>query len=206
MAEDTKEKTMSERFTLNAAARAKTGKNVNRRLRAAGIIPAVFYAAKGESLAVQVSEAPFMRMYENVGRTSVFDLEIDDSGKKIVHPCLVWDAEYYPTKNRFQHIDFYGVDLDKELKIRVPLEFSGTPKGTKLGGNIEAYREHIEVLSKPAMLPKKIVVDIAELEIGQGLRVADLVMPEGVRASYDDNYAIISVVVPGSEEKEEAPE
>lgn len=194
---------MSTRLMLPADLRTKTGKNANRKLRAQGVIPAVYYSAKGENKALQVNEAALMKLYGSAGRTTVFDLEIAEDGKKRICPCLVWDVEYYPTKNRFQHVDFYGVDLDRELKVRVPLEFSGVAKGTKLGGQMEVYREQIHVLSKPDSLPKKIVVDITDLDISQGLRVADLAMPEGVRASYDINYAILMVTAPGSAKEEE---
>ena len=192
---------MSDRITLPASIRTATGKGPNRRLRAQAIIPAVFYNTKGESIPLQVAEPVLMKMYATVGRTTVFDLEVDDNGKKTKYPCLVWDVEYYPTKNRLQHVDFYGVDLTKELKVRVPLEFSGVAKGTKLGGKLEVYREQIEVLSKPTTLPKKVVIDISQLDVNQGLRVADLAMPEGVRACYDDNYAVITVLAPGSEKE-----
>lgn len=190
---------MSEQLKLAAKVRKKIGKNANRRLREQNIIPAVFYMAGGKSQALQVKEAELNRLFAKAGRTTLFDLEVDDDGKKDSHACLIWDVEYYPTKKRFQHVDFYGVDLDKELKVRVPLEFVGTAKGTKLGGKLEVYREQIYVISKPADLPKKIVVDIAGLDVGQGLRVADLALPEGVRAHYDNNFAILSVVVPGAE-------
>ncbi len=193
---------MSDRIVLAATVRSITGKNANRKLRAAGITPAVFYSTNGESFPVQVAEAPLHRLYSTAGRTTVFSLEVEKDGKKSTYPCLIWDVEYYPTKARFQHVDFYGVDLNKELKIRVPLEFVGTAKGTKIGGKLEVYREQIEVLSKPTTLPKKIVVDIANLDINQGLRIADLIMPEGVRASFDDNYAIVTVIIPGAEDKD----
>ena len=202
MAEDPRRTNMS-RLTLAATVRAKTGKGVGRKLRAAGLIPAVFYNAKGESHALQVEEPALNKLYATAGRTTVFDLVIDDNGKKTTHPCLIWDAEYFPTKKRFQHVDFYGVDLNKELKLKVALEFVGTAKGTKLGGKLETYREIIEVLSKPESLPKKIVVDISNLDVNQGLRVADLAMPEGVRAAYTTNYAIITVLAPGSDKGEE---
>ena len=186
-------------LNIVATAREKIGKNANRRLRAKGIIPAVFYRSGGESKAVQVNEAELNKLYVKAGRTSLFNLELEDGGKKTTYPCLIWDAEYYPTKKRFQHVDFYGVDLEKELKIRVPLEFVGTAKGTKLGGKLEVFREQIYIMSKPASLPKKIVVEIADLDVGQGLRVADLTMPEGVHAHYESNFAILSVTMPGAE-------
>lgn len=189
---------MSQNLKLAATVREKTGKNANRKLRAQGLIPGIFYTPSGENHLVQVSESALMKLYNTTGRTTVFDLELDAQGKKSTFSCLVWDAEYYPTKNRFQHIDFYGVDPDKELKLRVTLEFVGTAKGTKLGGKLETYREQIYILSKPASLPKKIVVDISDLDVGQGLRVEDLTLPEGVRAHYDTNFAIISVTMPGA--------
>lgn len=189
---------MSDRLTLSANVREKTGKNANRKLRAKGLTPAVFYTKEGNNTTLQVNEASLMKLYSSARRTTVFDLEIDNNGSKTTHPCLVWDVEYYPTKNRFQHVDFYGVDLEKELKVIVPLEFVGVAKGTKLGGKLETYRERIAIMSKPLDLPKKITVDISDLDVGQGLRVADLIMPAGVRATYDVNYAIITVNMPGA--------
>jgi large subunit ribosomal protein L25 len=204
MAEDCKEKNMSTRFTLSATVRAATGKNANRRLRAQGFTPAVFYTAAGLNLPLQVKETALAKLVAAAGRTTVFDLEVEENGLRSLYPCLLWDTESYPTKNRLQHADFYGVDLDKELKVRVPLEFLGTAKGTKLGGTLEIYREQIEVLSKPAFLPQKIQVNIADLDVGQSLRVADLRMPEGVRAQYDDNYLIVMVITrSGDKETEE---
>jgi large subunit ribosomal protein L25 len=189
---------MTTELKLSAQVREKLGKNVNRRLRASGLTPAVFYIAGEASVPVSVNEAALNKLYASAGRTSVFTLEINDKGKKSTHSCLVWDAEYYPTKNRFQHVDFYGVDMGKELKIQVPLEFVGTAKGTKLGGRLEVYREQIFILSKPSSLPKKITVDVSNLDVGQSLRVQDLTMPEGVRASFDTNFAILTVSVPGA--------
>ncbi len=195
---------MAQALKLSAQARVKVGKNANRQLRELGIIPAIYYNTKGESRPIQVQEAALMKLYAVAGRTSLFDLEIEEDGKKTTFPCLIWDVEYYPTKYRFQHVDFYCVDLEKDLKIRVSLEFIGTSKGVKAGGKLETYRDQIDVLSKPGTLPKKIVVDISNLDINQGFRVADLAMPEGVRASYDDNFAIVNVNAPGSgDEKDE---
>jgi large subunit ribosomal protein L25 len=205
MAEDCKEKNMSARLTLSATVRTATGKNANRRLRAQGFTPTVFYNAAGLNLPLQVKEAALAKLVAAAGRTTVFDLEVEENGLRSLYPCLLWDTESYPTKNRLQHADFYGVDLDRELKVRVPLEFTGTAKGTKLGGTLEVYREQIEVLSKPASLPQKIQVNVADLDVGQSLRVADLHLPEGVRAQYDDNYLIVMVITrSGDKETEEA--
>jgi large subunit ribosomal protein L25 len=189
---------MESKRTLRASTRAKTGKNANRRLRASGFTPAVFYDATGRSVSLQVNEAELVKLYAETGRTTVFDLEMDDGGTTTTRPCLIWDVEYYPTRNRFQHIDFYGADPDRELKVRVPLEFTGTAKGVKAGGKVEIYRENIDILCRPDALPKKILVDISGLDVGQGLRIADLAVPDGVRARYDVNFVVLTVNIPGS--------
>lgn len=67
-----------------------------------------------------------------------------------MHPVFVWDAQYHPVKGVFTHVDFFGVDLNKEIKVDVPLEFVGTSKGVKLGGTLETYRERVTLAGPPA--------------------------------------------------------
>ena len=191
---------MSSFVTLTVQKRASTGKGFNRRLRAAGIIPAILYTPAGDNIPVQVAEGPLMKIFNNLGRTSVFNVEVEDGAAKTVHPALLWDIDFYPTKNRFQHVDFFGVDLEKELKVRVPLEFTGTAIGTKIGGVMETFFEFIDVFCKPLSLPSKIVVDVTALELGQSLRIENLVLPEGVRAAFDGHATVVSVDSPEAEE------
>ncbi len=203
MAEDHQGVPMSDFPTLTVQKRTATGKGCNRRLRKQGIIPAVFYTPGGENVPVQVAEAPLKKIFATMGRTTVFNVEIEDGAKKTVSPALIWDADYYPIKNRFQHVDFFGVDLDKELKIRVPLEITGTAKGTKLGGVLETFFESIEVFSKPLSLPSKLVIDVTPLELNQSLRVADLVLPDGVRAATNGSLTLVSVLTKSASDEDE---
>lgn len=184
---------MSEFATVTVQKRQATGKGANRRLRAQGIIPAVFYTSGGTGIPVQIVEATLKKLFETMGRTTVFNLEIEDGSKKEVAPALIWDVDYYPIKNRFQHVDFFGVDLKKEIKIRVPLEFTGTAKGVKLGGVLETFCEYVDVQGKPLDLPSKVVADISALDLNGTLRVGDLKLPEGVRPATDPAKAVIFV-------------
>lgn len=182
---------MSDFLTLGAQKRDQTGKGVARRLRASGKIPAVFYNTKGESTPIQVSERELLKVFGQVKRTSVFNIEIDGQ----TFPAIIWDVDYYPAKNKIQHVDVFGVDLNKEIKTRIPLEFLGVAKGTKVGGKLEVYREAITVEAKPLSLPQKIQVNIAELGINDAIKVADLSLPGGVKADDDGNAVIVSVVL-----------
>ncbi len=185
---------MSTEKTLSVQKRDGFGKGPNRRLRTTNMVPGVFYSSDGQNIAVKVAALPLEKMFAAMGRTTVFDLEIEDGNTKSIHPVMIWDVQFHPYKNQFTHIDFYGVDLDKEVKVTVGIEFTGTAKGVKLGGKLETYRERVVLFGKPADIPKKITLDVTDMGLNATVRVADIELPNGVKALYDQNFAVVSVV------------
>lgn len=191
---------MAELKTLSVKKRTGFGKGANRRLRAEALVPGVYYTADGQNIPVQMPELPLVKMYEQVGRTNVFQLELEDeNGAKTMHPVFVWDAQYSPVKSTFTHIDFLGVDLDKEIQVKVQVEYAGTPKGVKVGGKMETYRDEVVLAAKPADMPRKLVLDVTGMEIGQTIRVSTMPLPEGVRPVYKSDYTMVSVFMEGAE-------
>lgn len=191
---------MAELKTLSVQKRSAFGKGANRRLRAAALVPGVYYTADGQNIPVQMPELPLVKMYEKMGRTNVFQLELEDeNGAKTLHPVFVWDAQYSPVKSTFTHVDFLGVDLDKEIQVKVQVEYAGTPKGVKVGGKMETYRDEVILAAKPADMPRKLVLDVTGLEIGQTIRVSTMPLPEGVRPVYKSDYTMVSVFMEGAE-------
>ena len=192
---------MSELKNLSVQKRSAFGKGANRRLRVKALVPGVFYASDGTNVPVQMPALPLSKIYEQVGRTNVFQLEIEDeNGAKTLHPVFVWDAQYSPVKNTFTHIDFFGVDLDKEIKVKVQVEYVGTPKGVKMGGTMETYRDEVVLSAKPADMPRKINLDVSGLEINQSIRVSNMPLPEGVKAVYKSDFTMVAVFMEGAEE------
>ena len=189
--------------TLSVRKREGKGKGESGRLRRKDIVPGVFYTGSGENIMVQSPELPFEKLFEKVGQTTVFNLEIESSEGKDVHPAMIWSVQRHPYKKHFMHIDFYGVDLDKEVKVEVPLEFTGVAPGVKLGGVMETYREEVRLASKPLDMPQKIVVDVSGMNIGDVINVGDLKLPPNVHAVYDQNFAVVSVLAKGKEEAAE---
>lgn len=197
---------MSIEKTLNVQKRDARGKGANGRLRSRDLVPGVFYTATGENIMVQAPTLPLEKLYESVGHTTVFNLEIENNGTSEVHPVLIWQVQRHPYKNCFLHIDYYGVDLNKEVKVDVPLEFVGVAKGTKLGGVLETYRENVRLASKPMDMPQKVVVDVTDMNIGDTISVADLKLPENVTAVHDRNFAIVSVLAKSKDDVAEEGE
>ena len=186
---------MSDLLTLRAQKREQTGKGVSRRLRASGQIPAVFYNSKGDNKPLTINEKELSMLYQQVKRTKVFNLEISGGGTKETHPALIWDVDYFPVKNRIQHLDIFGVDLEKTIKIRIPLEFTGTAKGAKLGGQMQVYHETVMIIGKPLALPQKISVDVSDLEINNSIQIKDLHLSKDLKADMDPETALAAIIM-----------
>lgn len=187
--------------TLIVQKREGKGKSASRRLRGQALVPGIFYTPGGDNIMVQAPALPLEKMYEQAGHTTVFNLEIESASGKETHPVLIWQVQRHPYKNQFLHIDYYGVDLNKEVKVDVPVEFVGTPRGVKLGGVMETYRESVHLGAKPLDMPQKITIDVSGMNIGDMLNVADLELPPNVRAVFDHNYAVVGVLAKSQDEE-----
>lgn len=194
---------MAKMLTLSVQERTETGKGPCYRLRKQGLIPGVYYDEKGANMKVKVQELPLAKLHLKVGGSQVFELEIEKDGAKQVLPSLIWEMKMDPVKPSPLHVDFRGVDLDKDIRVHVAFELTGKPAGVALGGVLELFRETCEVIGKPLSIPEKIVVDVTALGMNQSVHIADIAFPEGVRPVIEDNFAVAGVVAPAAETPEE---
>lgn len=197
---------MAELLKLNVQERTQLGKGPNRRLRATGMVPGIYYDAKGSNIPVKVAMVPLQKAYAALGNAQVFDLVLEKDGKTETMPALLWRVRNEPVKGFPEHVDFFGVDLTKEIKIAVHFELIGSSKGVKLGGTLELFRDNIEVICKPMDIPSSIVIDITELDIMDSVHIEDVSFPEGVTPVFDENYAVVAVNAAREEEELEEEE
>lgn len=199
---------MAELMTLSVRSRAEKGKGPCRRLRTDDLVPGIYYNQQGQNIPVLVEMLPLTKLHRKVGSSRVFHLEMEQDGKPASMPSLIKNMQYDPLKSKPIHVDFYGVDLDRDIKVDVRVVVEGKAKGIVLGGQLEVFRDTLEVICKPLDVPEKVVIDVTELGIGDNLHISDVKLPAGVRAVYDDNYSVVGVVAKEAEEEakgEEAP-
>lgn len=165
-------------------------------------IPAVFYGLKQENKNIEVDYQTFRRVYDKAGGNTVIELDID--GKEKVN-VLVHELQHNPVTDKFTHIDFKFVDLNKEITTEVPLEATGEAKAVReLGGTLQT-KDMVMVKCMARIIPHSIEFDISPLEdFHSTIHVKDLKLPEGVEVVDDPELTIASVSAPRAEE-EEAP-
>jgi large subunit ribosomal protein L25 len=192
---------MAELLKLNVQERTELGKGPNRRLRATGMVPGIYYDAKGSNIPVKVAMVPLQKAYAAVGNAQVFELVLEKGGKTETMPALLWRVRNEPVKGLPEHVDFFGVDLNQEIKVAVHFELVGSSKGVKLGGVLELYRDTIEVVCKPMDIPSSITIDITDLDIMDSVHIEEIEFPEGVAPLFDENYAVVAVQAAREEEE-----
>lgn len=163
---------------VSATTRTEIGKNVSRRLRADGKIPAVTYG-KGKapvSLAVSPEEVVSALKSER-GRNAVLEVELDGKSKFI---AMIREYQYHPVTRTLLHADFIEVDEAAEVEVNVPLVLTGKAKGIVLGGVLQQVFREIPVRCIPNKIPAKVEHDITELELEGHVQAKDVKLPEGV--------------------------
>lgn len=181
---------MAQQVTLQVEPRTGKGKGPNRRLRADETVPGVFYT-RSENIPVQVKEMPLRKAFSQVGQSQLLAVQVGDGDAK---PSIIKAIQFHPYKNRILHVDFYGVDLTKTLRVSVPVTVTGKSKGVAEGGVLELIRDHLEVECLPGDIPDKLTIDVTPLAIGQSVHVSEMPMPSGVKAVFEDNFAVVSVM------------
>lgn len=187
-------------ITLNAEVRSDRGKNIARRLRRGGRIPAVVYgqggaAAGAGSVAVSVEPDEVSRvLHSEAGANTLIGLSVGGAGADNV---LIKDYQVDPVSHRLLHVDFYRVAMDKVVTVTVRIELTGEAEGVKVqGGLIDFVQREVAVACLPTEIPEHIVVDVSPLKIGQGIRLKDLVEGAVWQPVSDPETLVVHVIAP----------
>lgn len=176
---------MAKAQTLTVKLRDSHGKRRNRRLRDAGLIPAVLYGHKQEtqSLSLPVEELEAVVRHGN----RFVELQGDVKEK-----AFIKDVQWNTWGNRILHVDFARVSEHEKITVTVPVELRGEAPGTKEGGVVKHMLHSIELECEAASIPEKIEVNINQLEFNQVIHVGDLELPTGAKASLDSATIVVS--------------
>jgi large subunit ribosomal protein L25 len=170
-----------------------------RRLRREGKIPAILYGPKLQPIPLELDKKDFAIRVAGLEGSHVVRLK-SGSGTLADKVALVKDMQYHPISGDVIHADFYEVDLTARLEVNVPLHFVGKAAGVVRGGILQPIVREIAVECLPLDIPEFFNVDVSGLDIGDSIHIEELPMPEGVKAVYDSNFALVTVATPTVEE------
>jgi large subunit ribosomal protein L25 len=171
---------------IQGALRSQITKQEVKALRAQSLVPCVLYGGDEQ---IHFSVAAFdLRPLVYTPDAHMVHLNL---GGKVVK-AILQDIQFHPVTDAINHIDFLQVFDDRLLTMGIPVKFTGTSEGVKMGGKLVAKGRKLKVKALPKDLPDFISVDISNLRIGEGTRIRDLNVP-GVTFLDSPNNMIVSV-------------
>ncbi len=194
---------------MAVSVRHKTGKEIAKKLRAQGMIPAVLYGPGTDPIPLAVKANELQRvLYRYRDEQIIFNLSLEDNGNTAQKMALVKELQYHPVTDEIIHVDFYEISMEREVEVEVPVELVGKAKGVELGGHLQLLLQTITVACLPGRIPDKIEIDVTDLGLGDVLHVKDLTPPEGVRYLDNPDEPVVTILEPEeeavAEEEEEA--
>ncbi|MGH2528341.1 MAG: 50S ribosomal protein L25/general stress protein Ctc [Actinomycetota bacterium] len=188
---------------LEAEKRDGSGKGAARKLRARGRVPAVLYGHGVGPVSVSVGAKDLFRVLHGSAGTNVLvNLTVDGAE----HLALPREIQRDHVRGRYVHVDFLAVRRDEKVTVSVPVRVVGESPGVKVGGVVEHHLWELQVECLPGDVPDGIDGDVSELQVGDSLRVSDIVAPEGVTVLTPPEESVLSVVVPQVRVVEEVAE
>ena len=191
-----------EQFELNATVRKSTGNGPARALRREGRMPAVLYGPKTEPvlLSVDIKEFETIIKKSSVGQ-ALLNLLIQN-GKEISKPAMIKELQTNPVNGNILHVDFYEIDMQRKIRVMVPVTTTGQSVGVELGGHLQIVRREIEVLCLPTDIPEAFEIDITDLDIGDSVHLEDIPLGDNVEIQGDVNFTVATILAPKLVEEE----
>lgn len=183
----------SDKITLSADLREVTGKKV-KSIRKDGLVPAVIYEKRKESINLHVPYMPLQKAYSAVGLGQPIEITLD----KKKYLVMIKDVHMDPVKNTIMHVAFHAVNANEAIEAQVHLKMVGQAPATALGLLVRLNVDHITVKGLPGDMPENIEVDISEVTTeDDDIRAVSLHIPTNVEAvDFDPERVIVSVTIP----------
>ena len=166
-------------INLNAEIRNVAGKGAARSIRKNKNIPAVIYGEKKAPVSIELNGREFEILLKTPGlRTKLFQIKTAEG----TEDAMLMDVQYNPVSDAAMHADFKRIDVKKPVNVVVPVEVINAEisKGLKLGGTLNFAVRKVALRGLIDVIPEKIIIDLANLMIGDVVHGTDLVLPDGV--------------------------
>ncbi|MFZ1704583.1 MAG: 50S ribosomal protein L25 [Saprospiraceae bacterium] len=170
--------------------RTEVGKKGSSSDRKNGLIPAVLYGGENVKHFTVTPAAVKTLVY-----TPDFKLAVINIGGD-THRAILKQVQFHPVTDQIIHIDFLRLIDKTPIKVEIPLRFKGTSPGVKLGGKLIQQVRKVKVKTTPESLVHELYADISGLDLGQSLRVKDIIVPKGIEVVNNASTPVALIEIP----------
>ena len=174
--------------------------NASRRLRAGGFIPATIYGQAEEPQSIKIDSRQLKEILKGKSTASlIIEMTMSIGGKNKKEITIIKDSQKNPFTHEFTHIDFYRIQMEKEVETTVPVVILNEEEsfGVKEeGGVVQHGLRELHIACLPMQIPERITYDIIDLKMGHIIKVSDLIIGSDVRVLNHPEEIIVSIIHP----------
>jgi large subunit ribosomal protein L25 len=174
---------------LKAVARKELGSKRVRHVRDGGRVPGVIYGHGQTPVSISLDQHELLTVVKHGER--LLEVELDGQRENV----LIKELQYDSFQQELLHIDLARVSLDEKVEITVPIVLRGTPAGAVEGGVLNQNLAQVTIECTVRNIPDEIRHSVAEMKVGDVVKLGDLTLPEGARLRTDANMIVCSVSI-----------
>ena len=191
---------------LNATKRMGKGNGPARQLRQKGLVPAVIYGPGKSSEMLSVNARDLEKVLKGSHTIQVLlDLKIENGGVE-TRKAMIKDLQTDPVSRQMLHVDFYEIDPNRKILMKIPVVAKGKAAGVEMGGLLQIIRRELEVLCLPGEIPDAVELDVTDLNIGDSIHVKDIQLEGDLEIPAEVNFTVITCIGKKAEAKGEGEE
>ena len=166
-----------------------------------GMVPGIIYGKNTEPLKIAFEDKILQKIMHSGGFYSkIINLDVEGTKEKILPKQL----QYHPVTDKLIHFDFLRVQDDTKVTVEVEVFFLNREAcpGLKKGGVLNLVRRLVELNCNANNIPEKLEFDLISSEIGDAVKISNIVLPEGVKPTISDRDFVIATLAPPTVEAE----
>lgn len=164
-----------------------------KRVKQEGMVPAVVYNAKGESIPVKALDGDIIKLLAEATTTTIVDLDIEGTVVKSV----IKEVDTDPITDLIRHISFFEVDENTEAIFTVPFTLVGVSPAVKNNlGVLVQTAQSVDVKTTIGSLVPEIEIDVTNMDVpGKTISIRDLELPKGMSLVREEDGSIAIATV-----------
>lgn len=174
-----------------------------RKVRRDGYVPACIYGPEMKgNLDIQIAEKEaghFFKSHSIGARTKV---KVNEKELN----CMIKNIQYDPISGTPVHLDLYASSEESVVKTKIPFKFRGKSQLMRNGLVLNIVEDEIELQGMLKNLPEVVEVNVSAMEEGNVITLADIHLPEGIRALIKEDEVVASALKSFAPKQEEETE
>jgi len=166
-----------------------------------GMVPGIIYGKNTIPTKIAFENKALQKLMHTGGFYSkIIDLDVEGKKEKVLPKQLQYD----PVSDKLIHFDFLRVQNDTKVTVEVLVDFLNkeTCPGLKKGGVLNLVRRLVELNCNANKIPEKLEFDLVASDIGDAIKISNIILPEGVVPTISDRDFVIATLAPPTVEVE----